>query len=535
MLNILITDDERGIIQLIKNLIDPLVVDVRVVGEAANGTEAYQKIEQLHPDVVITDIRMPGMSGLQLIEKVNREYPEIAFIIISGYPEFEYAQTALKFGTSDYLLKPIKKAELNGALLRLARKKDDAAVEKTQFHHMEKQLAVNTRLLRKNALQDICSGKQERIESALRIFQQEEAFPSAPGGWRCIGRVLLDDPTKGGTEFSQEIIEALLQKIARALSQDSLDVETACVRSTGVLYLSCSKEQGRPEQKCCELDRLLSNDSYKYEFFSITVAFGATVERVQDLPESWDTAVAAGRSRIDLGSGRSLYYPLLPERVKKLAEPISVNTLQQIRRHLANLEEKDVCDLIRQLFLDWRSGALAASVLYTLGCEIILFIRQELQNVMPDFEATTETEQSLTRLDLCSTAVMLRDVCIDYASALMKSCLEQRASRESRPVRIARQFMEEHFDQPITLEQLAKLSFLNPVYFSTIFKKETGVSFTAYLIKLRMDKACELLKTGSVTVAEAAEQVGYQDIRYFSRLFTKCIGIKPKQYQKFYS
>lgn len=534
MLNILITDDERGIIQLIKNLIDPSVVNVCVVGEAANGTEAYQKIEQLRPDVVITDIRMPGMSGLQLIEKVNRKYPETAFIIISGYSEFEYAQTALKFGTSDYLLKPIKKAELNGALLRLACKKDVAAEEKTQLHHMEKQLYVNTRLLRKNALQDLCSGKQERIQSVLHIFEQEEAFPSAPGGWRCIGRVLLDDPTKGGIEFSQEIVEALLQKIARALAQDSLDVETACVRSTGVVYLSCTKEQGGPEQKCGELDRLLSNDSYKYEFFSITVAFGRAVERVQDLPESWDTAVSAGRSRIDLGSGRSLYYPLLPERVKKPAEPISANTLLQIRRHMANLEEKEVCDLIRQLFLDWRNGALAASVLYTLGCEIILFIHQELQNVIPDFEAA-ETEQSLTRLDLCSTAVMLRDVCIDYASNLIKCCLEQRASRESRPVRIARQFIEEHFDQPITLEQLAKLSFLNPVYFSTIFKKETGVSFTTYLIKLRMDKACELLKTGSVTVAEAAEQVGYQDIRYFSKVFTKCIGIRPKQYQKFYS
>ena len=190
--------------------------------------------------------------------------------------------------------------------------------------------------------------------------------------------------------------------------------------------------------------------------------------------------------------------------------------------------------MIRQLFLDWRGGARAASVLYELSREIIDCIYQELQNNMPDCQAP-ETEQSLTRLELCSTAVMLRDVCIEYASKAIGSCVEQRASRESRPVRVARQFMEEHYDQQITLEQLAKLSFLNPVYFSTIFKKETGVSFTAYLVKLRMDKACELLKTGSVTVAEAAAQVGYQDVRYFSRMFSKSVGIKPKEYKKFYS
>lgn len=534
MLNILIADDERGIIKLVKNLIDPSVVRVRVVGEATNGMDAYQKIGQLRPDVVITDIRMPGMNGLQLIEQVTKEFPDTAFIVISGYPEFEYAQTALKFGTSDYLLKPIKKAELNGALLRLAQKKDDAAEEKTQLDHMERQLSVNKGLLRKNALQDLCSGKPERVQRALYTFQQEETFPSSENGWRCIGRVLLDDPAKGGNEFSPEIIEALLQKIARSLAQDCLDIETVCVRSTGVLYLCCTAEQGKPEQKCEGLNALLSNDSYKYEFFSITVAFGKMVYCAQDLLESWETAVAAGRSRIDLGSGRSLYYPLLPERVKKPADPLSANMLALIRKHLANLDEKEVCGLIRQMFLDWRGGVRAASVLYDLCWEIITVIQQELQNNLADCQIP-EAEDSLVRLELCSTAVMLRDVCIDYASKAVASCIEQRANRESRPVRVARQYMEQHYDQPITLEQLAKLSFLNPVYFSTIFKKETGASFTAYLVKLRMEKACELLKTGSITVAETAERVGYQDVRYFSRLFAKSVGIKPKEYKKFYS
>ncbi len=534
MLNILIADDERGIIKLVKNLIDPSIVRVCVVGEATNGEDAYRKIEQVRPDVVITDIRMPGMNGLQLIEQVTKEFPETAFIVISGYPEFEYAQAALKFGTSDYLLKPIKKNELNSALLRLARKKDDETEEKTQHDHMERQLSVNKGLLRKNALQDLCSGKPERVQRALYTFQQEETFPSDNSGWRCIGRVLLDDPVKGGNEFSTEIIEALLQKIARSLAQDCLDIETACVRSTGVLYLCCTPEQGRPEQKCEELNKLLSNDSYKYEFFSITVAFGEVVECAADLLKSWETAVVVGRSRIDLGSGRSLYYPLLPESVKKPADPLNANTLAAICKHIANLDEKEICGLIRQMFLDWRGGVRTASVLYELCWEIITLVQQELQNNLPDSQVP-EADTSLVRLDLCSTAVMLRDVCLDYASKAIASCVEQRDSRESRPVRVARQYMELHYDQAITLEQLAKLSFLNPVYFSTIFKKETGVSFTAYLVKLRMEKACELLKTGSITVAETAERVGYHDVRYFSRLFAKSIGIKPKEYKKFYS
>ena len=117
MLRIIIADDEFDIVELCRALIT--YPGAEIVGEACNGIELLKKIEELHPDVVITDICMPGMTGLELIERAKQEFPAINFIVMSGYTEFQYAQTALRFGVWDYLLKPLKKAELNRALEKL--------------------------------------------------------------------------------------------------------------------------------------------------------------------------------------------------------------------------------------------------------------------------------------------------------------------------------------------------------------------------------------------------------------------------------
>ena len=119
MLKVLIADDERLICRLVQILADWEALGMEVAGTAENGLEAQEKIRQLEPDILITDIRMPGLGGLELIEQAKALRPELEVIIISGYAHFEYAQSAIKFGVGNYLLKPIKKEELMGTLRTL--------------------------------------------------------------------------------------------------------------------------------------------------------------------------------------------------------------------------------------------------------------------------------------------------------------------------------------------------------------------------------------------------------------------------------
>jgi two-component system, response regulator YesN len=120
MLRVLIADDESKVCQLIEKLVDWDALGMEVVAVAENGIEALEKIKEFHPDIVITDIRMPGYDGLDLIRLGKEEAPKAEFVIISGYRHFEYAQMAIRYGVNAYLLKPIKKDELTETLKRLS-------------------------------------------------------------------------------------------------------------------------------------------------------------------------------------------------------------------------------------------------------------------------------------------------------------------------------------------------------------------------------------------------------------------------------
>ena len=166
-MKVLIADDEINIILLIKSLIDRQKTDVEIAGEAGDGITALEMVRQLKPDVVITDIRMPGMNGMDLIRHVREEQIPVEFVIISGYSEFEYARSAIQYGVSDYLLKPIKKDELNDVLAKLESQRASRREQQMQFNLMEDRLASNNGILRKNLLQNLLMGDGELFRQAL--------------------------------------------------------------------------------------------------------------------------------------------------------------------------------------------------------------------------------------------------------------------------------------------------------------------------------------------------------------------------------
>ena len=178
---------------------------MEIAGEAGDGITALEMVRQLKPDVVITDIRMPGMNGMDLIRHVREEQIPVEFVIISGYSEFEYARSAIQYGVSDYLLKPIKKDELNDVLAKLESQRASRREQQMQFNLMEDRLASNNGILRKNLLQNLltgtgsCSGRPLG-PGRLRIFSITEAasLPWRQSSWtvcripntRCLNRQL---------------------------------------------------------------------------------------------------------------------------------------------------------------------------------------------------------------------------------------------------------------------------------------------------------------------------------------------------------
>ena len=166
MLNILIADDENKVCQLIKSLVDWEALDMRVIATAENGIEALEKIRELTPDIAITDIRMPGYDGLELVRLAKETNPRTEFIIISGYRHFEYAQSAIRYGVNSYLLKPIKKDELTDTLTRLGEKLRERTRQLSYEEKVLRTLKSDEETLRQTFLSDLVYRRDKTLKTA---------------------------------------------------------------------------------------------------------------------------------------------------------------------------------------------------------------------------------------------------------------------------------------------------------------------------------------------------------------------------------
>ena len=207
-MKVLIADDEINIILLIKSLIDRQKTDVEIAGEAGDGITALEMVRQLKPDVVITDIRMPGMNGMDLIRHVREEQIPVEFVIISGYSEFEYARSAIQYGVSDYLLKPIKKDELNDVLAKLESQRASRREQQMQFNLMEDRLASNNGILRKNLLQNLLTGDGELYRQALGTGKVKDIFDYR-GSFFTVAAVKLDCVSDSEYQVPEQAVETI--------------------------------------------------------------------------------------------------------------------------------------------------------------------------------------------------------------------------------------------------------------------------------------------------------------------------------------
>jgi two-component system response regulator YesN len=534
MLSLVIVDDERGIIELIKNLIDFTRVNVEVVGEAENGVEAYHLILEKRPDVVITDIRMPGITGIELIAKVNEAGVSVSFVVISGYRDFDYAQNALKFGAVDYLLKPIKQTDLNYLLEHLDQQKASSAAREIEVQSIQEQLEISRNLLRQTTLWDLLSGDPERIRKGLRAMESKTFFHFEPGKF-CVALVKIDGDAATGMHYPTDSIEVIMGKFLRKLQPDCFETEYVCEKTMGYLVFNYDPGHHAPlEQKLQYLHDVLRSDAYRCVFFDVTVAFGQEVNELSQIAHSAKTALEALHHRIDLGCGCILNYSTLLKEYPAAQAGLADSDQKKLCKYIENPNKPECLNLVHTLIRDYLSNHRGTAFgLYGYCEDLLRYIDDLICNLLEakSFSPGRYRES----IENCATVSGLERVCHDYVSDILDFCVTEKENQDYKPIRLIKQYVREHYAQSIGLEDMARLVHFNPVYVSAVFKKETGMSFTGYLTEIRLKEAKKLLKTTSFNIAEIARIVGYNDVRYFSRLFIKSVGIKPVEYRKFYS
>mgnify|MGYP001249963501 CR=1 FL=1 len=527
MLKAIIADDEVRIIQLLRSLIDWEELGIEIVAEANNGMDALLYVKKIKPDILITDIRFPGIDGLELTKRVYEIDPTISTVIISGYKQFEYAHTALKYGVVEYLLKPINKENLENTLRKICVKKFKNAEHIQDVEKLKKRSELTTTRLRNQYIQDCLDQNMslDRIENINKEYCY--SFIDEP-----VISIYVYINVDGENYIDSYIIEKTRNTIAEIY--DSIFHEYHMFENgTGLIlianFMAKQKEEvNRISAKTIDKIRL------KLEFYE-NVKIAISVSSI-------------GQSPIDLKE-------LIPEVVRGLTAKCIIGSKEVVFIEKYNLDKTDEflsdTDKIRIVGLveTFESEVLKNWILEKYDdSEKLLFERPwlafegalEIATVFVSVSMDGDNQKMF--LDTLTKELMPIDNIVDLKNLLVTRLSEaltrkydEKKLRNSQPVRLAKQYMQNHLSEQITIEDVANYVDLSYTYFSGLFKNETGTTVSQYLLNIRIEYAKKLIKETRMNLSEISESVGYSDAKHFSKTFKKNVKISFKEYKRLYS
>lgn len=539
MIRVVIADDEQKVSLLIRNLVDWDSIGMEVVGVADNGLEAMEFLRYLSPEILLTDIRMSGIDGLELIKRAKELNPQIEIIIISGYGYFDYAQVALRYGVRDYILKPINKGQITETLVSL---RDKILSESRQLSETQ-QISANLKgvieKLRVSLIDEIIvSGAAELKSEPLRGINERYCYSMRPGLFRICALKIDGDCTAMPPESLAVLMDKCCAAIRDDLSPNCHDMEAK--RDGGFAYflLNYAPEDGDAVIRGIRGARNKLRDlAYAFKSAEFTVATGAAVPEFGMIGSSFCSARFAIMQRLFEGCGIVIEGKPGAEAGFFDDSRILAETLTALE---SSLEREDRDGVSRALSgfagkLPGLPGVSGESLIATCLGLFDGFVSLLRKLNYGASEGWASPREFAAVLNMCPTAEKALEYVKQAIETSADAALKRKSEEDAMPIRAAKQFIQANYMNQITLDEVSGIAGFSPSYFSYLFKKETGGNYLEYLSDLRIKKAKDLLRGTRRGVADICAAVGYSDIKHFTKTFKKITGISPREYRKLYS
>jgi two-component system, response regulator YesN len=534
MYRLLIVDDEDWIRERLRDTIDWSGLGIEVCGEARDGEEALDITARLLPDIVITDIRMPGIDGLEYIRRLREGNNRTKVIIISGYSDFEYARMAIKLGAFDYLLKPVEDEEIIGIISKCleeisSEKKKDVIVETAR-----KQMLENLPLLKKEFLLKLADGAFDNDDA---IFREMDYLKLSWHGCNKICFIIeLDENVSKKTceNWDRHLLKFVVSNIARDFVMKLGGGEIFHTESDRVVCLAFSNVDEKVlTRQVLSVSNGIRKVVRKVTGFSSTIGVGRVCSTLSGITMSFREAVEALQYKSYLGSDR--IYDIRGIEMQRKVDFYKAADLEILLNNIKMGDVRNSLDVLDNMFAGLHDGReelcpLDLKLLYMDIMNPVLKLVSDANTAVEDFSnLSIKFMEQLSRLQTVNDFhTWLSDMVIRIIDLLGK----HRNSKKRKVIEAAVEYVNRHYTEPITLNNIADRFFLNASYFCKIFKEEVGESFTKYFINLRIQKAKELLKDPTRKIYEIAGMVGYEDVQYFTRIFKATTGVSPVQYRE---
>ena len=502
-----IAEDQPNFRKGLLNLAGKRSAEWVVAGEAANGRAALSSMEQCVPDLLLTDIRMPHMDGLELAEEIKARGWGTKIVIITGFKDFAYAQSALKFGVLDFITKPCVEADILNMLDRtyvrlIEENQSGRLVEDWKRQHEDSQL--------RSAIMGMSCNKGE-VEALLgRMEECELYFLSIPTYISSEKRYSAQDMPLLQFALGNIVREHLHQWYGGGFRLFSL--------SSSEWALLVDRPDTRPEMPSSWLQTL--TDSIQQYLKLTLICFGQGHCRTsEDLRQAYER-YCSGPGREEVSERSIAYESLLNQTALYEKEKQIVSWLMSEDNGRLNKE------LLDQVV---RISSMPPQIAKT---EALLLAAALLRLVQVQFPVWRMAAIDWGSMYKCETSEELAAWLQVYIDEFLRSHNNWLASKKDNPVKQAIRFIKEKYMEECGLAKVAAHVHLNPSYFSNLFKKETGEGVTGYIQNLRVQKAKILLKSTDMKIFEIAQAIGFNDSNYFTHMFNKIAGISPKEYRK---
>ncbi|AIQ53192.1 response regulator [Paenibacillus sp. FSL R7-0331] len=525
-IRVVLADDEPVILRGLKKLIAWESLGLEIVGEASDGIELKALIDSAAPDLIISDISMPGYSGIDIIRGIHESGRSIKVVFISAYQEFTYAREALQYGALDYLIKPVNTGQLEqaaGKAAALIRQESEEERNKEMLKSYERKNVTGTI---EELLEQLTDGNKGAAAALVRIGN------TSITRYATVCAVETDEYSSGSSrweEHERKLVEFALSNIIK----ETVESGGGYVFRKGerLCILLQHEQPDMPQELMEDLHQKVNS----YLKLQVTIGVGRPAGGIEEADESYRSALKALKSKYFSGLNRVIADDSGAQAAYDLSSTAGLAEVQLSLIEALKMLEKEECML--------RAGELLAAVARLSGgspaqavthlYNTVVQLEQELAEYSADAAAQHgPSPLLLEQFTAAPTYAALGSAFCTAVQQLFGQLAGRLSGKEMPQLLQMKAYVEEHYSENITLESMAAMLYMNPYYFSSFFKKHTGQNFKHYLTEVRMNHARRLLLQSSLMIYEIAEQVGYNNARHFSDMFKKKFGKLPQEYKQ---
>lgn len=531
MYTLMVVDDEALERKALTMIVEKNCPEIQVIAETGDGVSACQLALENRPDIILMDIRMPGMNGLEAAERIQRELPDTSIIILTAFDEFDYAKEALKIGAIEYLLKPVRPPDIVATLKKAGKKIGGIKAKQVEERQLRASVEAAIPFIQMSFVYDLISGSIGELET-IRSRYRFLGFTLDPAVVMIVDIDNFKQMTQAETELEKQVVKQKLhQHILNFLGHQALVTPFGSDNLIIVLGFADKKGPEEIEAEVRSKAHLLRDSIAGALGISVTIGIGNYYQDAREINKSYREAVAAQRQRFYLGDNQIIHVKDIPH-------------LNDGPFHYPYQHERAVLDKVRcgdraqarealsKLLDDIFSSHASIEVVKSGILELVIVLSRSAVEGGANLEHLTLLNfQYMEQLHNCTNKQQITDWLLHLLDEFIDNMMSNRTSMNLRVIHKACDYIIKNYHKNISLEEVAQTVHLSPFYFSRLFKQEQGCNFVDFLTKVRIDQAKKMLQRSDYTAVRIASEVGYKDASYFSRVFRQAVGSTPNQYR----